>query len=597
MDWERIATSAVVSEISKTNILSGFISEGDKEPCWDGHIYIHEDEKYSKRNIKRIPTQVKGKAVTTKKVRQFITYQVSYDDLHAYMMDGGILFFVVYIDKKTGNALQIYYSALLPINIMEIIKNKQKSYSISFNQFPNDNNKKIEIVLDAYANAQRQKSYAGSNLPSIDELSNEGILESLSFHFTHIGKTVSPRTVPQILEGKSLTIYANIKGNPIGIPVEHHPNISHVVTYQDFDTRISVDGITFFDQYRQVYSVSETKLMIGKCLVFTIPLSKSEENIPTEIAINIKGTLQQQIQGFKFVLAMAAHGGLKIGEKFVPVALMKAGFNKRISAYRKRLEELEYIQRLLDKMHVSKDLQFDKLEKCEIKSLNFLIGAIGEKRPIKNIPEELGKVHTLKLSNLSLAVMYARHVNGNYYLYDYFGEHLDFYEEYNECKRRISQYAILNAEDFMKYDNLYLPNIIEDFQMLPVSSDILSHGNFLMLEMLKAFDLCNNIDLLLAAGQMNEWLLKYPDLIDEQICTINQYQIIIRQRELHFDEKVALLSIAENATDISLKAGALILLGEMDKAGQLFTSFTEEQTSVFHEFPIYTLYCRGCGKS
>ena len=67
MDLEKIATSAIISEISKTDSLSGFINEGDKEPCWDGHIYIHEDSKRTKKNIKRIPTQIKGKAVKGKK--------------------------------------------------------------------------------------------------------------------------------------------------------------------------------------------------------------------------------------------------------------------------------------------------------------------------------------------------------------------------------------------------------------------------------------------------------------------------------------------------------------------------------------------------
>lgn len=58
MDIERIATSALVSSISKTDTLRGFINDGDKEPCWDGNIYIYENSKHSKKNIRRIPTQM-----------------------------------------------------------------------------------------------------------------------------------------------------------------------------------------------------------------------------------------------------------------------------------------------------------------------------------------------------------------------------------------------------------------------------------------------------------------------------------------------------------------------------------------------------------
>ena len=73
MDLEKIATSAIVSSISKTDTLSGFINDGDKEPCWDGNIYIHENSRHSKKNIKRIPTQVKGKAVRQVKHFKYTT--------------------------------------------------------------------------------------------------------------------------------------------------------------------------------------------------------------------------------------------------------------------------------------------------------------------------------------------------------------------------------------------------------------------------------------------------------------------------------------------------------------------------------------------
>ena len=163
MDLEKIATSALVSSISQTDTLSGFINNGDKEPCWDGNIYIYKNSSHSKKNIKRIPTQVKGKGVKGKVAKNTIKYRVTYDDLHAYMMDGGTLFFVVYIDKKTGEPLQIYYADLLPVRIMEIIKQKQDSYSISFAKFSSDNKKKIEIVLDAYDNAKNKKVMLGKN--------------------------------------------------------------------------------------------------------------------------------------------------------------------------------------------------------------------------------------------------------------------------------------------------------------------------------------------------------------------------------------------------------------------------------------------------
>ncbi len=117
MGIEKLATSAVTTAIEKTDRLSSFINSGDKEPCWDGNIYIHETKDHTKKNIKRVATQVKGKKVKLSQVADSIKYRISSDDLTAYMMNGGTMFFVVYIDENTGNTLQIYYTELLPIKI------------------------------------------------------------------------------------------------------------------------------------------------------------------------------------------------------------------------------------------------------------------------------------------------------------------------------------------------------------------------------------------------------------------------------------------------------------------------------------------------
>jgi len=107
MEPEKLATSAVEASLAKTDRLSSFINSGDKEPCWDGNIYIHDGKNRTKKNIKKVATQVKGKFVKSGDVKDTIKYPISKNDLHAYMMNGGTVFFVVYLDKETGNTLQI----------------------------------------------------------------------------------------------------------------------------------------------------------------------------------------------------------------------------------------------------------------------------------------------------------------------------------------------------------------------------------------------------------------------------------------------------------------------------------------------------------
>lgn len=45
MDLEQLATCAIVNTLSKTDRLSAFINSGDKEPYWDGNIYIYKNSR------------------------------------------------------------------------------------------------------------------------------------------------------------------------------------------------------------------------------------------------------------------------------------------------------------------------------------------------------------------------------------------------------------------------------------------------------------------------------------------------------------------------------------------------------------------------
>lgn len=592
MDLEKIATSAIVSSISKTDTLSGFINDGDKEPCWDGNIYIHENSRHSKKNIKRIPTQVKGKAVKTKSVKDKIKYRVKYDDLKAYMMDGGTLFFVVYIEKETGEALQIYYADLLPIRIMKILEQTQDSYSIDFFSFPSDNKEKIEVVLNAYNDAQRQKSFAGKRLPTIDELNRKGIMESLSFHVTHVGKEISPNTIPQVMEGKSITLYANIKGNPIGIPVEQHQNITQVTTCQKFDKKIFVNGIEYYNHYLVLHSAFDTKLIIGNCLTMTTPVvaDANESSIKTTIHINVKGTLREQIKGFEFIQAVYANNGYEIENTHISILLKEKHFEEKIQGYSNRLSWLKYILDLLKSMHVKKDLEIENFSEEDEKNLNFLIAAHGKHKPVREEERQLECLQLLKISNISLGVIYIKHTDGYYYMHDYFGEHLESYWKDGDKATRISQFTVMTMADFLKYDNIRLPMIADDFKLLPCSEEIINEANLLMLEMIKAYDKSKNDELLVTAKKINDWLQEHPKLIGREVCIINKYQIKIRKTYLGYSDKAELFSIIEKSENNNYRAGAFILLGEFDEAKKIFDSYGEEQMQEFINYPIYTLY-------
>lgn len=111
---ELAAVNCITDAFFNSKRLIPYIPTNDKEPVWDGHIYI----KHGNNGFSRIPTQVKGKCV--KKLPKKPTYPVKIVNLENYKRDGGVIFFVVFI---TENERFPFFKFLAPIDIKRVIKN------------------------------------------------------------------------------------------------------------------------------------------------------------------------------------------------------------------------------------------------------------------------------------------------------------------------------------------------------------------------------------------------------------------------------------------------------------------------------------------
>ena len=104
---ETFSVNAVQDSLSLTDFLDPFIADNDKEPSWDGHVYIYESKNHKKDNLKgRIPVQVKGKECDDL-ANDTISFSMSTSDLRNYLYDGGAILFVIYIGKG-GLCKKIY---------------------------------------------------------------------------------------------------------------------------------------------------------------------------------------------------------------------------------------------------------------------------------------------------------------------------------------------------------------------------------------------------------------------------------------------------------------------------------------------------------
>ena len=152
---ETLSVNAVKNSIVTTDFLDQFIAENDKEPSWDGFVYMYSNKSKKKSNFKgRMPVQVKGKMCDDHD-KEIISYSMSTADLKSYLNDGGCILFVVYIGC-VDLVTKIYYAELTPIKLRQILEDadQQDWKSVKLREFPCDNNKKCTIFFNCLQNCQ-----------------------------------------------------------------------------------------------------------------------------------------------------------------------------------------------------------------------------------------------------------------------------------------------------------------------------------------------------------------------------------------------------------------------------------------------------------
>lgn len=153
IDIEGLAVGHLKTLFSKIGCLRAVINDNDKEPIWDGYIYVYEynTKQRSNEDLKgRIPIQVKGhieKDIYSGN-NKIPSYKFDVTNLKNYLNDGGVLFFVVTFDENGENE-RVFYKRLLPFDLKRILKqvkgNKTKTLQLEY--LPDNKIKIINLLI------------------------------------------------------------------------------------------------------------------------------------------------------------------------------------------------------------------------------------------------------------------------------------------------------------------------------------------------------------------------------------------------------------------------------------------------------------------
>ncbi len=588
---EELATNAVKKSIITTDFLDQFISENDKEPTWDGYVYIYDDKKKKKNDLRgRVAVQIKGKQKDAMPTDE-ISFPISTVDMKNFLYDGGAVYFVVYISSD-GTKETIYYTTLSPIKLKLYLAqaNDQDTKSLKLTPFPSDSNRKATIFLNFYIDCKKQVSFATKEMFPLEEMEKQNVLTGLTFSVTGYG--YSKNDIYKALFENEVYLYANIKGSNAPIPIDLIP--CNLQTHETEPCSIAVNDKVYYSSLSRIRSKDRVIVQIGKSLKITM----TNLGAPVNINYNSAPMLSDRIKDTEFILDILHSNHFSLnGYKLdiIPTETELQNFN--IEEQTKSFEYYKKIQIVLKLLNVQQDINLSTLTEQEQREMHNLITTFVDKKTVRNIRKDLPLVTKIRIQNIILILIFEEtsESSGEYNIYDFFRSNLVLtYDILDSDDTYItSQYSILQKDDYLQISNFDYDAILPSYQaLLKDNPTIFDRANFDMLNMLSAYDENKNTQLLKVTKSFAEWIFNADkDVLPYEIKLLNLLQIVRRERELNIDEVKQLCAITENSlAREDIKVGAYLLLDNQIAAQIHFDVLDEDMQEAFKKYPIFVFW-------
>ena len=574
--------------IVDSEVISQFIDENDKEPCWDGHIYLYsEPQKDKKHLIGRIPVQIKGT-----EVRRFISkkyhFKIEVDDLKAYLHEPTV--YIVCQEKENSKERKLFYRRLLPETIKNILKGKEKQNSVSvlMHSVPESLIEFENLMKVFHGDSKKQLSFADKKSLTMDDARKRGINE---FSFLMPTKIMSPIELMKYASTHTSFIYAKIdKDLDIEVPIADGP--FSFKFRQDVKKEIAVNGKIFYDSYTNEIIDGKMIISINDFLILTLPLENKKE-IKLEIK-NHLNSLKSSIKEHDFLLAIHDAGELTINGFTIK---LKINEKNNIEQIRQKVFQWKRLQKVLEILHVNKDLDLSSITEEQGQFIDILIDTFLNKNSI-SIEKKENTILLQEISNVKLLMYIYTNSEGKGVLGDFFDHRIYIRYQVNTSKTiKASPFSYLQNEDlWVKCDNIPYEMQISSYKNLGGDYEhIYELANLDLLSMIKAYDVVEKDDthkrvqLSEAINNLDNWLLS-TDKSDERhlIQTINHYQKIKRHRCNTEDEIDSIKSLYTNdEISMQIKVCLSLLLDDMQSFHTWYKNCTDSEKTQLKSWPIW----------
>lgn len=562
-DVENSGVNKITELVNKSDFYSSWIKVQDKEPVWDGFIYAYKDKTDKKEAFQaRIPVQVK--TLTMRKLdRKRVKYSVEVDDLNAFLNDGGVFYFLVYLSPDREK-YAIYYDDLLPVKIKSLLK-KVKNKSLS-HEFKLLDVKRMDTIFNNFIRDRKlQFGLQEREMLSIQDLQE---INNLSITSTISIPSLDVHEIYDFINDNGIYFYANM-GDSVHKNLVPIDETNYTITMiNTVTTEIRIGEVVYYNEYKIEKFGDSLKAYFGE----SISIKLNRESLEAEISINRGKRLDDFLTGCKFFRDSLIEGGFNIGNNFFSIPTQKKDHRQKIiDKQNKSLETYTKLQKLFEIFNFSTDkLVINSFTNEEEMNLRYMIQYIVD-GDYSSIDLNLKYRYRIKIQDYIFHYKACKEeATGEYILKSFFcpeNELPILNEDDKICG--YCNYCLLKKDDFIYTSNFNCSDILgslENSYKRKKSTLIPAEGLFFTL--LHAYDESHKPELLKTAFEINEWILnKIPESEIDEINILNRLQIVKRERNFNETEIDLLVQIIEsNDCKEDIKFAAHLLMGNDDMA-------------------------------
>lgn len=587
---EEKALNHFKSFIEDSKVISQFIADNDKEPCWDGHLYLYADGIRDKEHLQgRVPIQIKGTEVgrfVTKKWK----FKLEKADLKAYLEEP--TFFIVCQVKKDSKERMLFFRELLPDLVNKLLRDMGKNATrmTLFHPLTEDLKEFEDQLMVFLSNSKKMISFAHSKLLSMEEALKKGIKD---FSFIAPSKYTDRLQLMKYLSTHSSYIYAKIsKELDVDMPLSNGPG--RFIFQREDDSEVRVGDKVYFKGYHNEIKDGRIIIKIGNVMTINMPMDNTDMKQATVKLTTKAKYLKESINEAEFGVALNDTGVLSVGMLDLQ---MKVHEKEYVEELRQKLIRWKELDNMLETLHVTKPFDLTAITDDQGKLIDLLIETVGKGNMV-NLPGQEATLLLLEIGNIKLLLWCAIGKDGMCAIGDFFDRSIRIAYKISEDETiNVSPYSYLQLDKLWeKVDNIDFDNIISSAEEAARQHKYCyMMSNYDVLAMITAADALEKTDverskkLLEEALKLNDWLIgKEPKDEMRPLHIINKMQIMKRQRELTADERQMLEDMLndEFAGDM-VKAGVYLLLDRQEEFQQLFETMQEDEKKSLKEFPIW----------